>query len=91
MPCDSGPGPSDWDRMYDKLNDSTRVACELAKLLTLEQLQSVSKSTAEWIAEHWKLDKEREGREKQQRERLELASNARKKLTEAEREALGIQ
>lgn len=90
MPCDSGPATSDWDRMYARLNDSTRVACELAKLLTLEQLQTVSRPTAEWIEEHWRLDKERETSAKREQERLTLASNARKKLTEAEREALGI-
>jgi len=90
MPCDSGPGPSDWDRMYAKLNDSTRVACELAKMLTLEQLKSVSRQTAEWISEHWKLDKERDVAAKCEQERLDLAAKARNKLTEAEREALGV-
>lgn len=90
MPCDSGPAPSDWDRMYARLNDSTRVARELAKLLTLEQLQNVSKPTAEWLAEHFRLDSQRQRDEQKERDRINLASEARKKLTPAEREALGI-
>ena len=90
MPCDSGPAERDWDRMYARLNDSTRVACELAKLLSLEQLQNVSRPTAEWLSAHFKLDAERDVAAKREQERLDLAAAARKKLTEEEREALGI-
>ena len=51
---------TDQEVMYAKLKAVTLAARELAQMLSLEQLQKVSKPTAKWIAENWhlfKLDK----------------------------------
>jgi hypothetical protein len=90
MPCDSGPAPSDWDRMHQRLDDATRVACELSKFLTPEQILSLSSGTVYWLDEHNRLDREKEVLEEKRRERVALAAKAKDKLTPAEREALGL-
>lgn len=56
MPCSDGRGHD----TYEQLQQATRAACEMMRSLTLEQLQELSKETAEWIHEHYLMDKERE-------------------------------
>lgn len=61
MPCSDGRDTVDREQAKKRLDDATRVACELARMLTLEQLQSVSQEAALWISEHFKLDEQRRG------------------------------
>jgi hypothetical protein len=113
MPCRDDYGPStvsqesydavqaDLSRLKKRLDKATRVACELAELLTLPQVSGVSKEAQAWIKEHREADAKRK-REEEERDRRDRAENERrvklekdrlaalKKLTHEERRVLGL-
>lgn len=49
-----------------------------------------ARDLADWWEDHQQADAEREEKEKEEKERKKLAAAARKKLSQTEREALGI-
>ncbi len=94
MPC-LGPDTAEEDAR--ELQDASRAACNLARALrkrfpkVWDELQDhLHPATIEWVAEHDKADRKREVEEKRERERRDLAQQARAKLSKREREALGI-
>jgi hypothetical protein len=88
-------------RIKKRLDKATRVACELADVLTLPQVSGVSKEAQTWIKEHREADAKRK-REEEERERRDRAENERrvklekdrlaalKKLSREERRILGL-
>ena len=92
MPCISDYGRADQD-CYDKLNEATRAACELARVLrgqAIGRWDSVSEKTKKWVEHHDKMDAARIKREKEEHRRKKLKKQALKKLSHKEREALGL-
>lgn len=89
MPCsDDGP-----DYSEDRLNLVTRVACELLKELRRVSPVGtllVSEEASQWIAAHDEMDAARIKAEEEEQQAEKLKATALKKLTKAERRALGL-
>lgn len=92
---------ADLSRIKKRLDEATRVGCEIEKLLTEGQNASLSKGARQWIAAHRVADakrkKEEEDRERRDREenerRIKLEKDrlaALKKLSKEERRILGL-
>lgn len=92
---------ADLSRVKKRLDEATRVGCEIEKLLTEKQQASLSKGARQWIAAHRVADakrkKEEEDRERRDREvaerKAKLESDrkaALNKLTKEERRVLGL-
>jgi hypothetical protein len=113
MPCRDDYGPSTVSQeTYDILEGkeratqrradlATRVACEIEKLLTKGQFDTLSEEAQKWIKKHREADvlerkreeerlrrEQEDKRRKEAREKLRLT--ALKKLSKEEREALGL-
>lgn len=86
MPCDSGGWGSDSD-VYERLDELVRYLCEVLPLVPKD---SMSPRLRRWWRDHQAIDRERKAKERDKRERSELRSKVLKKLTKAERRALGI-
>jgi hypothetical protein len=88
-------------RIKKRLDKATRVACELANNLNVEELSGVSKEAQAWVKEHREADAKRK-REEEERERRDRAENERRvkrekdrltalnKLSKEERRILGL-
>ena len=91
MPCMDGPTAEDDARMAQERADvNARVACEVLRLLTSAQIGRLSQEAQQWWAEHLIADRQREEREAEalRHEMLKRAGLA--KLSDDEREALGL-
>jgi hypothetical protein len=88
MPCESeGYGPSEKE-IWVQL--AFPAACEMMRVLTKQQLESLSPKTKLWISEHERYDRERKEEEAERKRREKVHDDALAKLSKAEREALGI-
>ena len=91
MPCSDGY-TNDPD-LYERLNVATQAACELARFLrgmSKGGWEAVSKKTRHWVEHHDRMDVARIAREKREKRRQHVKKQALKKLSRAEREALGL-
>jgi hypothetical protein len=87
MPCESDPG---YDVTARALDEVTRVACEMEKLLIHSQRSKLSAETRSWIERHRKWDREREKEAADNKKRKKLKEKALGKLSKAEKEAIGV-
>jgi hypothetical protein len=91
MPCDGGDYSSmEYERMRDRLDKATRVACEMEKMLTHAQRKKLSPEAQDWIIKHREADERRLRNEEHQRQVKEERATALKKLTPRERALLNI-
>jgi hypothetical protein len=92
---------TDLSATQNRLDEATRVACEIEKVLTEEQVESLSKEAQNWITRHRAADererkreeerKRRDAEEKVRREKMDaIRTGALHKLTREERNALGL-
>ena len=79
--------------------DPTKSLCEVMKKLTNKQIEKLlntqsnhdlARDLADWWNRHQSLDAERERKEKEEKRIHGLRKSALKKLTKAERQALGL-
>jgi hypothetical protein len=99
MPC-YATGSAEGDAALDarearqELTRVTRIACELAEAIRGSGqafwFDRLSKETQMWIREHDKIDKQRRREQNEVEERDRNRRRALKKLTTAERKALGL-
>lgn len=90
MPC-YGPETNSCKELRDELDEATGHLCWVLNYLKKKKLiKDVPLAIREWSAQHDELDKEREDEQKRAREQYETRQKALKKLTRAEREALGL-
>lgn len=73
----------------EDLSRVTRVACELAKFAS-QYKRAFSRETMEWMDKHARLDRQRIAEATARAERSLHKERGLKKLTKAEREALGL-
>jgi hypothetical protein len=92
MPCLDGR-PSYEPERNKRLDDATKVACELARVfkkLYDDGDYTLTKTTLAWIKRHEKEDAVRIKKEDEEKTRRLIKTNALAKLSKAERDILGL-
>lgn len=91
MPCSDGPkyGDPDFFSWEENPNTMRPLLCQAIKLLRTRGV-TLTGDLAKWAKIHDAKDAEREAREARAAARKKHVSNALKKLTFEEREALGV-
>lgn len=89
MPCESGPTYEDLQREAERLDVMARLACLYCTELE-ETQRPIPKWAKSWWKEHQEEDAAREERQDEERGRKRLRSSGLKKLSAAERKALGL-
>jgi len=100
MPCTDGGAPYDTDNsVQERLDKVTRMLCTLANATEDQGFGMINdfgiprkdaKEIREWLAEHNEMDRERREAEESEQREAKLKKDALKKLTAAERKALGL-
>lgn len=98
MPCsDSDRYPTDAQRMKEKVDKLTRMLCGVmkevercAKVRLAVRMKNLDGELLDWWEEHKSVDAERIEREEAQRRLQQVRKRALQKLSDEEKDALGI-
>jgi len=93
MPClDCGPNPPTWElqQYKKKIDELTEMLCNLCRSLETCDLPIVPKSVETWWKYHKKADERRKASERMAEEIKNLKEKALSKLSQKEKEALGL-